>query len=165
MKSKFMVILLSLFLLKPLSVQSSPFDQGVFNVSILIGSGRAYNDDYTVFGAGLGYYLVNGLQLGFDYEHWSGGSPSIDQYSPRISYVFNRSQAFSPYVGAFYRRTEVGNLLTSDAYGGRAGVYLRSGGNFLMGLGAAYIEYKDCQESIYSTCSDTYPEFTFAAYF
>ena len=144
---------------------SSPFDKGVVNASILFGSGRAYNDDYNVLGVGIGYYLVNGLQVGLDYEYWSGGDPNIQQISPRIGYVFARNQAFSPYAGIFYRRTKIDNLPDSDAVGGRAGAYFRSGGNFVLGVGMAYIEYKDCDETVYTSCDDTYPEFTFAAYF
>jgi hypothetical protein len=100
-----------------------------------------------------------------DYEYWSGGNPTIRQISPRINYVFATTKAVSPYVGAFYRRTKIDTLPDSDAYGGRAGAYVRSGNNLIMGFGLAYIEYKDCEESIYSSCSDTYPELTFGAYF
>ena len=165
MKIKIAGIFLALILSSPSIVQASPFDQGVVTGSILIGSGRAYNDDYTVFGVGIGYYLVNGLQIGVDYEYWSGGDPTIQQISPRLNYVFARSEIFSPYVGAFYRRTKISNLPDDNAYGGRAGAYMRSGNNLIVGFGIAYVEYEDCQEAIYSSCSDTYPEFTFGAYF
>jgi len=165
MTKKLIYLFLCLLLFKSTWVQASPFDEGVVNTSILIGSGRAYNDDYTVFGIGIGYYLVNGLQLGVDYEYWSGGEPTIQQISPRINYVFTRTKSFSPYIGVFYRRTMIDTLPDSDAYGGRAGAYFRSGDNFIMGAGVAYIEYKNCEESIFQSCSDTYPEFTFGVYY
>ncbi len=165
MKYKKLILLLCLSLVSPIQLMASPFDKGVVNASIIFGSGRAYNDSYNVLGVGIGYFLVNGLHIGLDYEYWSGGEPTIQQISPRVSYVFNRNGGLSPYVGAFYRKTKIDTLPDSDAYGGRAGVYLRSGGNFILGAGMAYIEYSDCEKTVFNDCSDTYPEFSFAAYF
>jgi len=165
MTKKLIYLFLCQLLFPSAWVHATPFDQGVVNVSVLIGSGRAYNDNYTVLGAGVGYYITDGLQLGLDYEYWSGGDPKIQQISPRINYVFARKESISPYAGVFYRRTKIDTLPDSDAYGARAGAYLRSGHNLFMGLGVAYIEYKDCQESVYSSCSDTYPEFTIGLYY
>lgn len=165
MSKKLIYLFFCLLLFQPAWVLATPFDRGVVNVSVLIGSGRAYNDNYTVLGAGVGYYITDGLQLGLDYEYWSGGDPKIQQISPRINYVFARKESFSPYAGVFYRRTKIDTLPDTDAYGARAGAYLRSGRNIFMGLGVAYIEYKDCQESIFSSCSDTYPEFTIGLYY
>ena len=165
MNRKLVRLLFVLLCFKLSWVQATPFDQGVINFSLLVGSGRAYNDNYTVIGAGVGYYVTDGLQLGLDYEYWSGGDPTIKQISPRINYVFSRRESFSPYVGVFYRRTKIDTLPDSDAYGARAGAYLRSGRNVFMGFGMAYIEYKDCQESLFSNCSDTYPEFTLGFYY
>jgi hypothetical protein len=165
MTKRLIILFFSLPLFSSAWVQATPFDQGVVNVSVLVGSGRAYNDNYTVLGAGIGYYVTNGLLLGLDYEYWSGGDPTIQQLSPRINYVFARNKSFSPYAGVFYRRTKIDTLPDSDAYGARAGAYARSGRNFIMGFGVAYIEYKDCEESIFQTCSDTYPEFTLGFYY
>jgi hypothetical protein len=165
MKIKKLILLLCLSLVSPIQLMASAFDKGVVNASIIFGSGRAYNDSYNVLGVGIGYFLVNGLHIGLDYEYWSGGEPTIQQISPRVSYVFNRNGGLSPYVGAFYRKTKIDTLPDSDAYGGRAGVYLRSGGNFVLGAGMAYIEYSDCEKTVFNDCSDTYPEFSFAAYF
>ena len=165
MKRKMLCLLLCMNLVVPTCVTASPFDKGVMNLSILFGSGRAYNDSYNVLGVGVGYFLLNGLHLGLDYEYWAGGDPTIQQISPRISYVFNRHGGFSPYVGTFYRKTKIDNFPDSDAVGGRAGIFMRSGRSFIIGAGMAYIEYLDCEETLVNDCSDTYPEFTFAAYF
>ncbi len=147
------------------SLLANPFDQGTISFSASIGSGRAYDNDYTVFGVGIGYYLLDGLHLGADYEYWSGGNPTIEQFSPRIGYVFARQQQFSPYVGAFYRKTRVENLPDRDARGARAGTHMKSGDNFTFGFGVVYVEYANCTESIYTTCSETYPELSFGAAF
>jgi len=165
MIKKLIYLFFCLLLFRSAWVFATPFDRGSVNVSVLIGSGRAYNDNYTVLGAGIGYYVTDGLQLGLDYEYWSGGDPKIQQISPRINYVFARKNPVSPYAGVFYRRTKIDTLPDSDAYGARAGAYFRSGHNLFMGLGVAYIEYKDCEESVYSSCSDTYPEFTIGLYY
>jgi len=159
------LLLPCLLLLATGCVHASPFDQGVVSFSVTAGSGRAYNANYTVLGVGVGYYVATGLQLGLDYENWSGGYPRIQQISPRVNYVFAINSTVSPYAGVFYRKTRVEDLPDSDAYGGRAGIYLRSGRNVIMGLGAVYIEYKDCQTSVYQSCSDTYSEATLALYY
>lgn len=165
MNRKLIFLFLCLPIFSSARVNATPFDQGVVNFSILAGSGRAYNANYTVMGAGVGYYVTTGLQLGLDYEYWSGGYPRIQQISPRINYVFARNNPVSPYAGVFYRKTRIETLPDSDAYGGRAGIYLRSGTNVIMGVGMVYIEYKDCQSSIYQSCSDTYSELSLGVYY
>ena len=42
--------------------------------------------------------------------------------------------------------------------GARAGVYIASGKNLFIGIGAVYESYLDCEEGIYRTCDDSYPE-------
>ena len=160
MLRKFTRLLLVTLLCAPLSAIAEPFDKNSLSFSFLIGSGRAYSDNYTVLGVGVGYYLLDGLQLGLDYEYWAGGEPTIQQISPRINYVFARQSTFSPYVGGFYRKTKIDTLPDTDAWGGRAGTYMRSGESLILGFGVAYIEYNDCQDSIYDSCSDIYPEFS-----
>jgi hypothetical protein len=74
-------------------------------------------------------------------------------------------QTLKPYLGAFYRRTDVENLPDLDSVGGRAGVYLRAGGNAHVGLGVVYESYLDCNETIYRSCDSTYGELTFTIAF
>jgi hypothetical protein len=33
---------------------------------------------------GLGYFIANGLDLGLDYENWSGLNPGITKVTPRL---------------------------------------------------------------------------------
>jgi hypothetical protein len=79
------------------------------------------------------------------------------------SYV--QSQTLKPYVGAFYRRAYVDGLPDINSTGARAGVYFSAGRNAYLGIGAVYESYIDCNESVYSSCDDIYPEVSFTIAF
>ena len=143
-------------------VLAGPFSQGSQSVSIVAGAGSAYRDDYIILGAGYGYYLFNGLELGIDAQFWLSGDPSITKVSPQIKYVFTRPKTVKPYVGAFYRRTYTDGLEDLNSIGYRAGLYFMGQGNFYFGAGAVYENYQDCNETIFTSCSDTYPEILFS---
>ncbi len=145
-----------------LPINAAPFDRGSIRGTILLGSGRAFGDNYTVLGVGIGYYVIDGLELGIDAETWMGGTPSINQISPSVRYVFRNSSSVSPYIGAFYRKTYIENLRDLTASGYRLGAYVNTGSNVYLGAGAVFINYSDCSTTIYSSCSDTYPEFILA---
>jgi hypothetical protein len=148
--------------ISPTPVFADPFQQGSQSVSIIAGAGSAYNDDYLILGLGYGYYLVDGLELGIDAQFWLTGDPSITKVSPQIRYVFTQPQTVKPYVGAFYRRIFTDGLDDLDSIGFRAGVNFIGQGNFIFGAGLVYEEYQDCNETIYNSCSDTYPEILFS---
>lgn len=141
---------------------SSPFDQGSQSVAIIAGAGSAFGDDYLILGLGYGYYLIDGLALGVDAQFWLSGEPSITKVSPRITYVFTQPQTVKPYLGAFYRRTFVDGLDDLDSIGYRAGLNFMGQGNFYFGAGIVYEQYQDCNETVFSSCSDTYPEIVFS---
>ena len=111
---------------------AGPFLQGSHNVSIVAGAGGAYGDDYIILGAGYGYYLIDGLELGIDAQFWLNGDPSITKLSPQIKYVFTQPKTVKPYVGAFYRRTFTDGFEDLDSIGYRAGLYFMGQGNQLM---------------------------------
>ena len=144
------------------SGMAGPFQQGSQNVSIVAGAGSAYGDDYIILGAGYGYYLIDGLELGIDAQFWLNGDPSITKLSPQIKYVFTQPKTVKPYVGAFYRRTFTDGLEDLDSIGYRAGLYFMGQGNFFFGAGVVYEDYQDCSETIFTDCSDTYPEILFS---
>ncbi len=50
--------------LLPLRLAAAPFDAGSFNLSVVLGEGRAFNDTYRIFGVGGGYYVADGLACG-----------------------------------------------------------------------------------------------------
>ncbi len=148
--------------LMPWSARAQSFERGATNVSVLVGSGRAFDESYVVLGLGAGYYVADGLELGLELETWLNGDPNIYKVTPALRYVFNTSGRVRPYVGAFYRRVFIEDFDDRDSWGGRAGVYIPTGARSYIGLGVAYSELVDCNEQIYDTCSDTYPELTFA---
>jgi hypothetical protein len=149
-------------LLFPGIVSAQAFERGATNVSVLVGSGQAFDESYLVLGIGAGYYIANGLELGLELETWLNGDPDIYKVTPGLRYVFNLSGKLRPYVGGFYRRVFIEDFDDRDSWGGRAGVYIPTGARSYLGLGVVYTELVDCDERIYSTCSDTYPELTFS---
>ena len=141
---------------------AGPFSQGSQSVSIIAGAGSAFNDDYFILGLGYGYYVINGLQLGIDAQFWLSGDPSITKLSPQITYVFTQPETIKPYLGTFYRRTFIDGFDDLDSIGYRAGLNFMGQGNFYFGVGFVYESYRDCSETVFSSCSDTYPEFLFS---
>lgn len=141
------------------------FRKGSGRLSIVVGSGSGFNDTYTILGIGAGYYVADGLELGLTAESWIGGDPDIYRISPEIRYVFYSAQTVKPYLGTFYRRTIIDQFDDLDAVGVRAGVLFMQGKGAYIGAGVVYDAYLDCEESIYTSCSDTYPEFLFAITF
>jgi hypothetical protein len=139
---------------------ASPFDQGSLGVSVLVGSGQAFNDNYTILGAGAGYYVLDGLRLGLDAETWLGGRIGINKVSPQVQYVFAREEKLKPYLGAFYRRASIEGLDDLNSAGARAGVYLSSRGGYYLSFGLVQENYLSCDKTVFVSCSDTYPEIT-----
>ncbi len=73
-----------------------PFADGSMRLSVVVGSGYAFNESYLIVGVGFGYFVSNGLELGLDVENWSGSSPHITKVSPEIRYVVPTSSAVKP---------------------------------------------------------------------
>jgi len=138
------------------------FEQGDKTLSIVLGSGQAFNQNYTIFGAGIGYYVVDGLKLGIDAQVWTGGDISITKVTPDVEYVFIQDSGIKPYIGAYYRKTNVEGQNDLDSTGGRAGVYLSKQAGYYLSVGVVYEKYLSCDEAIYISCSDSYPEITLA---
>ena len=141
------------------------FSKNSTSLAFVVGSGSAFNDNYTVLGLGVGYYVANGLELGIDLQHWISGEPTITKISPQVRYVFTRPQVIKPYVGAFYRRTQFGDyngieLDDRDSFGYRAGAYFSAQNGVYIGGGVVYEEFKDC--AALTDCSTTNPELIFS---
>lgn len=140
----------------------TPFDAGRTRVSIGGGSAGGFGNRYVVIGAGVGYYVVRGLELGLDTALWLGGDPFIADVSPQARYVLHMVPTIKPYVGGFYRHRFVGDGLDDlDSAGGRAGAFYVTGGGSFIGGGVVYEQILSCDaatEARYETCSDVYPE-------
>ncbi len=148
---------------------STAFSKDSTTVGVIVGSGSAFNDDYIILGVGAGYYLVRGLEIGIDVQHWFFGDPSITKVSPKITYVFTQAETIKPYLGAFYRRTFYGDykgdsIGDENSYGYRAGAYFSTNNRVFIGGGIVYEEYSDCN-ALFSECSNTYPEIIFTVSF
>ena len=124
------------------------FAKGKKQVSVLGGTGYAFDETYFVIGGGVSYFVMDGLNVGLQLEAWTGGDPSIVKYTASTNYVFYQSSRILPYVGAFYRYTDVENRDSLDSVGGRAGAYMKIGGNGYAGFGAVYESYLDCNPRI-----------------
>jgi hypothetical protein len=132
------------------------FSKGSTSLGVVVGSGSFGREDYLILGVGVGYYVLPGLELGLNVEHWFSGDPAISKVSPQIRYVFTQPKVIKPYVGAFYRRTFIEGLDDADSFGYRAGAYFSANNGVYIGGGIVYEEYKDCSRFV--DCSDTYPE-------
>lgn len=137
----------------------SSFTKGSTRASVSLGSGRYFNDDYLILGVGIGYYLANGFEVGLDLDYWSGGSPTIYELTPRLTYVFSKVPKVQPYVGLFYSRTSIENRDDSNSAGARAGLFFPAGERMFIGVGIVYSELQDCNTNLFD-CSDTYSEFS-----
>ncbi|HEY6239791.1 MAG TPA: hypothetical protein VIW78_03055 [Burkholderiales bacterium] len=141
------------------------FSKGSTSLAIIGGSGYAFNQSYLVLGLGVGYYVIDGLNVGLSVESWSGANPTLYKVTPSVQYVFHQIPHLKPYIGTFYRRTYVENQSDINSWGGRAGAYLSAGRSAYVGFGAVYESYIDCNKTVYHSCSDTYPEVSFTISF
>ena len=144
------------------------FSKNSTSVGIVVSSGTAFDDDYTVLGISAGYYVTEGLELGIDLQRWFSGDPTITKVSPQVRYVFTQPKTIKPYVGAFYRRTHYGDfngidLDDRDSFGYRAGAYFSTDNRVYIGAGVVYEEFKDCPSL--TDCSTTSPEILFTISF
>ncbi len=140
------------------TASADPFAQGNLRLSVSGGGAHAYDNDYIVVGAGIGFYFLDGLEAGLDLEAWFDGGRDIYSVSPQVRYVFYQVPKIKPYAGAFYRHTFVEDLDDIDEIGLRAGVNFMMGSSSFLGVGAVYDSIVDCDEDVHSSCSDFYPE-------
>jgi len=143
-----------------------PFRQGAIRISLLVGSGESSTDTYFILGGGAGYYVLNGLELGADYEAWLGGTPTLQRVSPEARYVLWFVPVVKPYVGFFYRHTFVSGYDGLNSLGGRLGLYYAPDrSRMYLGGGAVYERYLGCSDSVLGGCDEIYPEFAIGASF
>lgn len=144
-----------------------PFAQGRLRISVVFGGGTNFRDNYLILGAGVGYFLLDGLEASLGGTAWVLGDPFIGTVTPGLTYVFYQVPKIHPYLGAFYRHYFItGDFDDFDTYGGRAGVNLLLGNEGFIGGGVVYERLFDCQDDeIWEDCDQWYPELTFAFVF
>ncbi len=148
-----------------MDAHADPFSRGSGRLSVTIGSGEAFRDDYTILGIGAGYYVIDGFEIGLNGEAWLGGDPDIYKISPGVQYVLPLETTLRPYVGGFYSRTFIEGFDDLNSFGARGGVYFTPGGNWYLGVGIIYESFSDCDDDVYDSCDDIYPEIRFALKF
>lgn len=135
------------------------FEKGTTNLSLSVGFGSAAGESYYSIGAGIGYYLFNGLGAGVSAETRQGLEPDLTKVTPWLEYSFGLSPTVRPYVGAFYRRTSVSGYDDYNTWGYRGGLYVRAGRNVWGYAGGVHEELMDCDNRPATvSCSDTYSE-------
>ncbi len=138
----------------------TPFDRGKLGLSGGGGTQTNLGYRYFVVGIGVGYFVLDGLEVGLGALHQFGDGPSISQVSPSLRYVAQPLVGRSPlipYTGVFYRHWFIGSELADvDTVGARAGLLYVSG-QLVLGLGVVV-------ERTVSTCDadcvQVYPDFT-----
>jgi hypothetical protein len=142
--------------------RETPFDRGKFALSAGGGTSSSFGHSYIVLGGGVGYYVLDGVEVMLSGEYQFGGDgPSIAELSPQLRYVAQPlvgAWPVVPYVGVFYNHWFVGDGNPDvDSIGGRVGGLWVSG-NIVLGLGLGY-------EHVLSPCTDCeiiYPDVTIA---
>jgi hypothetical protein len=139
-----------------------PFGQGRTRLSMTGGYGSENSKDYLVLGAGVGYYLVDGLEAGLDSEAWLGSKPHLYKVSPQLTYVLDTGWQYKPYLGGFYRHTFEDSQRDRDSAGARAGMITPVGEHAYLSLGLVYEAYFRCDKDVTNDCSEVYPEISLA---
>jgi hypothetical protein len=128
-------------------------------LSLLLGTGSTRTDRYFILGGGLGYFVLDGLELGLEYEAWLFGSPVMNRLSPETRYVFYMVPTIKPYVGFFYRHTFIKKYDDLDYLGGRLGLFVApERSSAYIGAGAVYEHQLACKKTESIDCDDWYPE-------
>jgi hypothetical protein len=144
-------------------VEKSLFGQGRTHASVTGGYASFNNKDYFVLGLGAGYNLLDGLEAGMGGEVWTGSKPNIYTVSPQLNYFLPLDFQWKPYLGGFYKKTfyqtDFKNL---DSAGARAGLAFPLATHAYATAGIVYEKFLNCDSSIYTSCSQTYPEFGIA---
>ena len=139
------------------------FAKGSKRVGLLVGLGNSFGQTYVILGLGIGYYIVNGLEVALDGEAWWGNSPQLYRLTPGVRYTFWQMKKVKPYVGAAYRSTWVtGGGSRFDSALGRAGIFYGGRGKTYVGLGVIAEKFLDCNNG---DCTNIYPELLFAMAF
>lgn len=141
----------------------TPFDKGRFNLGLGLNFGRTdANERYYVFGGGLGYYVLDGVELGLGAAIQFGAGPTILRTTPGVRYVAQPlvgSSPLIPYIGTFFSHYFVSDGIEDvNTVGGRIGAIYVSG-SLLLGLGLVVERtISECTMN----CTDYYPELAFA---
>ena len=156
------VVLIVAMVLLPVS--ASAYEQGDFSVSG--GGSLRFDPDGSIFvlSLGVGYFVVDGLELGLSTSAFFGADPFVTQVTVGPRYIFYKVPVIKPYVGAFYRHWFVAdNFPDVDTVGGRAGVVFQPDGSRIAISGG--LVYERVISSCSEECNLVYPELSFSLHF
>jgi len=139
----------------------TPFDRGKVGVSLGAGTQATLGARRISIGGGVGYYIVDGLQLGLSTAFSFGTGPNITRVSPALTYVAQPLVSVwpvVPYVGTFYKHWFIGDGYDdADSLGSRLGLYFLSG-HLVLGLGIAF---EHLVSACTVDCNTIYPDLSF----
>lgn len=144
-----------------------PWQRGIVMPTVALGAGFGPDLTTLVFGAGVAYYVVNGLAFGVNltdrvviyHDSIKGRYPGIEdtvptnefRILPTVQYVFYRSRYFSPYafggVGPLFLNNGGGTIAEWVA---GPGAYIGLGGPVFLDLGVTFgarFPIDDCEDA------------------
>ncbi len=137
----------------------TPFDRGRFGLSLGGSSQSSFGVQYFAVGAGMEYFVLDGVGLGVSGVLELGDGPTIGRLMPALRYVAKPLVGRSPlvpYVGVFYDHWFIGQNPDIDGIGARAGLLYVSH-SLVLGLGVAVEEQvSKCTMD----CTLVYPDLT-----
>jgi hypothetical protein len=144
----------------------TPFDQGRIGISAGGGTSSNFGERYSFIGGGVGYYVLDGLEVGLSFIEEFGDGPNLFKLSPNVQYVAQPlvyKWPLVPYVGAFLNHWFVGdNIEEVNTVGGRLGLLYVGQSRIVIGGGVAVERIvSDCEKD----CTDVYPDFVIALSF
>lgn len=128
------------------AASAEPFKQGSMRLGLGLGTVSNGNDTNLVVGAGFGYYVINGIELGLDFDTWIGANPSVTRLTPGLLAIAYMIPTVHPYAGVFYSHRFIGAGFDDiDSVGARGGIAIEMGPRAYGWIGAYY-------ETIVSEC-------------
>ncbi|HEX5032462.1 MAG TPA: hypothetical protein VFX78_13510 [Candidatus Eisenbacteria bacterium] len=144
---------------------TGPFGKGTRRATFTAGWGRSFGEDYLLLGLGVGYYFRNNMALNLGLETWALNDPNVTKFTPELQIVVPRPRGPRPYLAGFWRHAWIEDADDLSSIGGRVGIYNKISGRSAAGIGAVYEHYLDCDDTIYNSCSQVYPEAVFGVSF
>jgi hypothetical protein len=135
-----------------LSMGSTPasagyFEEGTVRASLGLGTGTLGDNRYFILGPGVGFFVLNGLELELDTEFWLGGDPSLFVVSPGVRYTVTQLGEFMPYVGGFYKHAFIKGWDDTDSLGARIGLTWDLSGRLMASGGVVYEHNLGCEST------------------